>query len=338
MNPARFNFAGFSLVRIADTTTHEVEIGKVTMGGNTFVVELVRKAGLHFQGSFLLAKVFDAAGDVELWSFKSSGFDGLGLLAQAGDEPVVALCKNGRNGDVQNIVPFSSFTEHRPISIERKLALKRAAAEFLGRKYDLTKVEASVHQKVIDAARAAEEAKRAADVAARQEARQALRMRVASRGKITVFTADGQKRYGYPVTDAEWPSLSKGTFVVLCDSYNQTALQHGKVIESFQVVKEHGKKAEKAYPARVSLDLPRLASLATAELPKPVDTIAVETDDGAFEVAVYATMDDIRAARAGGLNSGTYVAARDRQTADGRFEVLSVRTDGIVTVGRFAAL
>jgi len=317
MSVSRFNFAGFSLVRSADTSTHEVEIGTVTMGESSFIVHMIRKAGLSFEGSFLLASIYDSAGTVELWNFKAAGREGLGMLARAGDELVIAFVGNGKAGEVNDVMSFASIVDHKPISLERKLELKRAAADFLGRKYSLSKVEDALHQRML--------AKKREDEAA-------------AKGTITAYTADGQKRYGYPVVGDEWQSLSKNTFVVLCESYDQAARQHGKVIEAFRVVKEKGQNPSKGNSALVTLEQPKLAIFASSELPKPVDTIAVLTDDGSFEVAVYATMDDIRAARASGLNSGSFVAALNRRKDDGRYEVLSVRKDAVSTIGLFEAL
>ena len=337
MNVSRFNFAGFSLVRTADTTTHEVEIGKVTMGEDSFIVHMVRKAGLSFEGNFLLSKIYNATETVEHWNFKNSRHDGLGMLARAGDELVIAFVGKGRNGEVNDVVSFASITDHKPISIERKLELKHRAAEFLGRKYSLSKVENTLHQRMLAKMREAEASAREAAAAARAEAREELRRAVAGRGKITVYTASGQQRYGYPVLENEWPSLDKSTFVVLCDSIGVDGATL-KVLEAFQVVKDHGKNPTKGNPAPVSLDRPKMTALASAELPKPVGTIAVSTDNGTFEVAVYATMDDIRLARAGGLNSGSYVAALDHRKDDGRYEVLSVRKDSVSTVGLHEAI
>jgi hypothetical protein len=68
---------------------------------------------------------------------------------------------------------------------------------------------------------------------------------------------------------------------------------------------------------------------------RPVRTTVIEKVDGAFEVELYSSMEDIRKARAAGLNSGTLVAVDVKGFT---IEVFAVHHDKIETVGKFAPL
>lgn len=336
MNTERFTFSGFVPVRQADTSSHEVEIGKINLNDEVFIVQMIRKARLPFEGSFLVAKIFDGTEGTCLWQFPKDSFVGLGLLAQAGNEVVVALVGNGREGKVEEIIPFSSITAHQPTSLRRKIELKQLAADYLNRDYNLTSTERAIVKH--DGVRRQEEERieRERQHEARQKARMELIDRITSRGRVEVYTSDGRKRFGLPVLNSEWPSLSDKTFVVLVESYDDTAGKSGNPIEAFQIVKEKGQNPKKGFPTPVTWEKPAsVARTASTNGPAPAYSVIIETKDGdAFEVAVYPTMDDIRKARAGGLNSGTYVAALDGKVG-GQYEVFSVRKEGVTTIGLF---
>lgn len=342
MDTHRFSFPGFSLVRLADTWTHEVEVGRVTMGDEVFIVHMIRKRGLLLPngGDFLLAKVFDGGEKNLLWQFPKGSFDGFGLLAKAGDETVVALVRKGRGGAVEEVIPFSTLL-HSPVELHRKVRLKMQAAEFLGRDYVLSTAERIIierdDERRKEEDRRREEEKRAARQSAfeaRRRAREELTSRVQARSRLEVFTADGQRRSGFPVTGTEWLSLPDGTFVVLVESYDEETGEVGTPIEAFRTVKKEGKNPAKGSSAPVLLKRPERAVKPVLAV---VKTIVIETADGAFEVAVYATMENIRRAREAGLNSGALVTAEDRAHSDGRFEVFSV-CDGMKTIGIFAPI
>ncbi len=336
MNIERFTFPGFVPVRQADTSTHEVEIGKINLNDEVFVVHMIRKAELSLEGSFLVAKIFDRTEGTCLWQFPKDSFVGLGLLAQADNEIVVALVGNGREGKVEEIIPFSFITSHQPTNIRRKIELKRLAADHLNRDYNLTSTERAIVKH--DGTRRQEEERieRERQHEARQKAREELITRIMGRGRVEAYTSDGRKRFGLPVLSSEWPSLSHNTFVVLVESYDEASCEMGNPIEAFQIVKEKGQNPKKGSPAPVTWKKPAdVVRTTTISGPAPVDSVIIETETGeAFEVAIYATMDDIRKARAGGLNSGTYVAARDKKVGE-RYEVFSVHKAGVNTIGLF---
>jgi hypothetical protein len=338
MSTPRFNFAGFTLLRTADNATHEVEVGKVTMGEQSFVVHMIRRAGLAFEGNFLLAKICDST-ENELWNFSVTQFNGVGLLARVGDELVISLVGRGREGKVEDVIPFSSIFEHQPVGILRKFELKKGAADFLGREYQISVAENKLHKIALEQKLAAEVAAREAAAEARREAREQLKRTIFARGQIQVYTSTGQKRFGYPVLETEWSSLDKGTSVVLVESVGANG-PVGKVVEAFQIKKERGKNPEKDFLTPVTLERPIAVSATTTSMPRPIDSIIIVREGEPFEVALYSTMDDIRQARSAGLNSGSYAAARDHKGngKDGRIEVFSIRKDGITTLGLFAAL
>lgn len=336
MNTERFTFPGFAPVRQADTSTHEVEVGRITLGDEVFIVHMIRKAGLSFEGNFLVAKVFDHAESKRLWEFPKYSFEGLGLLAQAGNEVVITLVSKGRDGKVEEVFPFSSIATHQPTNLRRKIELKRLAAEYLGKSYNLTNTERAVVKRDSERRREEEQTERERQHEARQQARMELIARITSRGRVEAYTSDGRKRYGLPVVGEEWQSLSGGTYVVLVESYDDTTGDMGNPIEAFEIVKEKGKNPKKGFPAPVTWrqSAENLQAVAV-NIPQPAEVIVIETDDGdAFEVAVYASMDDIRTARERGLNSGSYVAARDRTVGE-RYEVFSVHAEKVKTLGLF---
>jgi hypothetical protein len=297
---------------------------------------MIRKAGLSFEGNFLVAQVFDRTESNLLWEFPKHSFHGLGLLAQAGDEVVVALVGKGRDGRIEAVVPFSSIAEQQPVNLRRKIELKRLAAEYLGKGYSLTDTEHKVIKRDSERRREEEQAERERQHEARQQARIELIDRVMGRGRVEAYTSDGRKRYGLPVVGEEWQSLPNGTYVVLVESYNDETGEMGDPIEAFQIVREKGKNPKKGFPASVTWEQPAESTRAVAaKLPQPVGTMVIETEGGdAFEVAVYATMDDIRKARESGLNIGSYVAARDRKVGE-RYEVFCGRAKNVETLGLF---
>lgn len=339
MSVERVTFPGFVPVRQADTETHEVEIGRITQGDAVFIVHMIRRRKLPFEADFLVAKVLDASEQVCYWRFQDENFSGVGVLARADEEIVIALVGKGRAGMVEKIVPFSTIDSSYPMDIRRRIALKREAAEYLGRDFWLTQNESKVAKRDADllkeAHRRAAEEKREA----RERARSELRAKIPQRGQVTAYTSDGRKRYGFPVTDHEWPSLSKGTNVVLVEDYDETTGDMGAAREAFQIVKERGKNPKKGDRTAVSWENPVSEDVTSKDVPEPVGEAVIETDAGeVFEVAVYATMEDVRTARASGLNSGAHVTAEDKRHPDGRFEVFSVHAEGVDTLGLFAPI
>lgn len=342
----RFDFPGFTPVCRRDTSTHEVEVGKITVGGEVLVVHMIRRFGLRLPGGgdFLVAKVFYEEGDTLLWEFPKGAFDGIGLLARAGEETVIALVVGGgRDRVVKDIIPLSVIRTSQ-IELRRKMELKRRAAEFLGCDVVFSAVERLVSKREQERLRlereAAEEEKRREEQEA-YEARRAVHKEfvssILSRGELLVYTKGGLSRRGVPTTAREWMSLPHGTFVVLVESYDEDARKAGAPVESFRVLKSGGgRRPEKGSSAPVTLEKPEVKTAPPA--PSPIGSMAVEIEDGVFEILVFATMDEVRRARETGLNHGAFVTAKDQVAADGRIPVFSIHSGGVKTVGLFAPI
>ena len=347
----RFEFPGFVATANLDTPTHQVEVGVIEDGGSAFVLHMIRNKEYAFL-NFAVAKIFDAK-DKQLWTFQQAQFDGVGLLAKAGDITVIALVGKGRYGQVERVIPLHSLVASKPIGIRELIKLKVAAAEFLDRDYILSIPEDTIDRKDKEvarlAARAAEEAAREAkapqllqEAAAQEEAkreRERIRLEriqiLLARGKISGFTADGQLRSGFPVTSTEWQSCSNGVHVILVDSIGKDGTP-GTMLESFKVVKEPGRNPKKGNLATVTALKPE-----RSETPKtmvqPTGNTMIEKNDDFFEVALYASNEQIREARAQGLNGGSYVAVNSKDK-DGKILVYSVHHDKVHTLGAYTPL
>jgi hypothetical protein len=330
-NENSVTFPGFILKSKKDTWTHEVEIGEVNSGGVRFVLEMIRNKQ-YPDLPFVIAKIHNTTSTL-LWDFKNEGFDGVGLLAQACNEVVVALVGRGKTGKVERIIPLSKLVSTQPVDLQRAIWLKADAAKFLGRELIFSLAENIILKAEIARKEVEQEAARITAAEARAAARQELISTILKRGKLEVFTADGRRRFGLPVLEGEWTSLHDRTFVVLIDSVGEDG-KIGNVIEAFQIIKERGRNPQKGSPAPVTVARPTLAQAKPGV--KKAGVTVVETEDGAFEVQLYETMDDIRQARMAGLNGGTLAAVRGKPKA--KITVFSVRHDGIETVGEFVPL
>lgn len=340
----RFTLTGFTFVRQADTPTHEVEVGKIKVEGETLICHLIRRKGLPEGANFLIACIFDAKEENVLWTFPKGSLEGIGLLTAVEDDFVIAFAASGKTGKIFDIVSLRAHLAHKPLDMKAKIELKRRAADTLGREAEFSAKESKVFRILGERQRKEEADALQQKHEARQKAREELITLVLSRGKVTVYTHDGQSRFGFPVTESEWPMLSNNTFVVLVESYDDKLKQPGTPIEAFRIVKAGGKNPSKGSSCPVTWEQPTKAvgfgtvGQASIVAPNPLYDIVAENDTGdMFEVVVYSTMDDIRRARAAGLNSGTYVAAADR-TKEGIYEVFSVHSDSIDTIGKMKSL
>lgn len=329
---ARFQFPGFTFEKQEDTSTYDVEIGVIREGGHEFVVRLLRKKEFTHLG-FLISQIANRHGD-PLWAFQYESFDGIGMLAKAGESTVVALLERGRTGYLKRIMPLARLYSTQPISINRMIELKKAAAAFLNRDYVLSETEMAPSRAVL---RQQDEARAAADKAA-AEAREKERLEklaaLMARKEVQAFTANGQRRRGLPMLKGEWQTLPDGTFVILVESIGENGAV-GKPIESFRVVKQRGRNPEKGLLALV-FAIPPTAKVVAPTAPKAIGTAVIMKGEEAFEVALYASLDEIRSARELGLNSGAYVAVKPKKP--GKLEVYSVTRETMDVLGHFVPL
>lgn len=351
----RFGFPGFGLVKVEDTSTHQIEIGTLQEGDTTFVLKMIRNVA-HPNLNFLVSSV--SIGEKVVWDFRLEGFKGVGVLAKAGDTIVITFVGNGKFGKVERVIPLNQLSGVQPLGLIGQMALKREAAAFLGRDYELTenelKIEAA-HQKrqnekqgaaariaaaAAEAAHRDEQIAREAAAAAREIARQERVQKLLTRGQVVGYSAAGQRRHGVPVLESEWLSLPNGTYVVIVDSIDETTGKIGNLLEAFQVTKERGKNPRKGFPVSVSAPAAQSQTVKTTAAARyqPVGNVIIERGEDAFEVFLYPSMEVIRDARANGLNGGTLVAVDGSADPIGKIQVYAVHADRIDTVGLFKPL
>ncbi len=337
MLQSRFEFPGFAVTANLDSSTHQVEVGTLEYGGATFALTMIRNK-LFEHLSFLPSRINSEDGTL-LWDFKNEQWNGPGMLAMANDQPVIALVTRGKFGSVERVIPLSQVAGQRP-DLRTLIQLKRSAAQFLGRSAIFSDAEQAVmkadDQRQRDERLAVAEAQaqaRAAAAEARAAAKEELVRKLLARGRITGYTAEGRSRHGIPVLDAEWPRLSNGVHVIVVSSVDDTTGAIGNYLEAFQVIKQNSRNPTKGAAAVVTKVRPVTQPIVQSV--KPVRTVAIDTEGGAFPVQLFDSMDDIRTARADGLNGGTFVAV---DTQDSKIQVYAVYHDRIDTVGNFVPL
>lgn len=325
----RFEFPGYGHLATNDTATHDVEIGAVNCDGIVVRLELIRKRMESFQLPFLIAKVSTADGKTPLWTFKGEGWNGIGMLAQAGDTPVIALINAGRNGSVAEIITLSDIARGaRSSDILELFELKKKAAEFLGRDFDTSLKENRVIGILVQERKAQEAAERQAEREARERKQKERLELFKKRPTIIGFTATGQKRYGTPVTKGEWATLENGAFCMLVEAYDDKMQTHQGLIESFRVVKEGGKNPKKAGLALVTQEMPENV-IGAPRTVKPVAEALVRKDGKFLDVKVYGSDDDVVLLQKAGLNGGTLVGVKQ---AGGDIALRQVFEDKIVKI------
>lgn len=320
-------FSRLNNLRVADTATHEVKIGEVHLSEpkGVLTINMIRRKNLSFEADFLgTAVIVDGN---EVWSFKKTDFDGMALMALAQDEIVIAFIKRGCR-EVSSVLPVSSFLKKEPDDILTLLEMKKAAAEYLGRPFEISSTELMVQKRVIEMRQHQEEEAAAAKKEARRQEREVKINEIVSRPTIDGTTIDGFKRFGHPCVGDEWKVLRHKTLVMLVESYDQDSGECGKILSSFKVVRKPGKPAEQGNPAKiVSENAP-----GTQKMPTVIRKVMFEKDGSFFDARVYLDMAAIRRAREMGLNGGTYVIPEDTMV-NGRATIFSVRAEEIVTVG-----
>lgn len=325
---SRFDFPGFEVLEQPDTETHMVEIGQIKSGGRKFILHLIMKKNLTFAGNFLVAKVFGDSPD-PLWVFPRE-FSGTGVLVDVDGEPVITLISCGQKGRVQEVTPLCALVSNRLQDMRRQIALKRRAALILERNCHLNLNERRLVAIDQRRNRAAEDKERAQRRAERAEARRMLVADIRGRKRLTVYTAEGLPRHGYPVTANEWQYLSDGTFVVLVQSYTKEDGPRGEKLEAFSVRKVRGKGASKHKAAQVYWHQ-AVDGAGDKEMPQPSNTVLVEDGNRVFNIDVYADSNEVRVARRLGLNGGTLVTTKKDIRSDGKCTVYKVFHDGVRT-------
>lgn len=349
---SRFSFPSFVFGFVADTATHQIENGTIQEDGVTFVLTMLRNKQYNFLPFGIAAVAVDGK---PVWAFnnhkKQTGFDGVALLAKAGEATVIALVGRGREGKVEQVIPLSSFASASPVGMKALLDMKMKAGVFLGRGFQLTELEANLWQIGEERRKAAERALAHAVAAKAAEeqlavdgassARETVRLervnKLLARQSVEGWTATGQHRSGVPVVASEWVSLPGGTKAIIVSSYDEKVGVAGELVEAFVVIKKRGMDPAKRFAMPVSaLAAPRSVVggvTPQSDMPQPVGNIFVERNGDGFKVFLYESKEVIREARAHGLNGGTWVAVDGSEDSTGRIQVYAAYQDRMDTVG-----
>lgn len=328
MTRSRFSFPQAELVSIEDTSTHEIDVVKIKEGGHVFLLDMIRRAGLPFEGDFLVASVNEADGG-NLWQFRDANHTGLGLLASTTEGAVIALVGSGKKGAVERIVPLQSLVSRVQPDVARMVMMKEEAATFLRRDYVLTAIESKMFEVLVKRRRAMEAEAKARAEAERQRVREERVHSILAREPLLETAIGGVRRSGIPVVEREWPMLPDGTRVVLVDDIGENGLV-GNPLQAFVVMKVPGREPCKGNVAKL---VQYQAAITKSTMPQPLRSELAERDGNFHEVRIYRAMDDIRKARASGLNGGTMVAVEPE--AGKVIEVFAVYTDEVRTLGKF---
>ena len=352
MTQSRFDYPGFTLVKTMDNDRHQVEVGTIQDGDNVFTVTVIRSQQHQFL-PFAISTVANKAGQ-KIWTFQGAKHDGVGLLAYAGETPVIALTTRGKDPIIERIIPLSSLVNNKPIGLRETIKAKMGAALDLDCRYRLSEDEEKVeriddgrmHAEMVlrdreaserrNSARDAEKIRRQEEIRAQEAEREKRVALIMIREPVTGYTALGDRRYGTPVLETEWQSLPNGTFVILVDAIGEDG-KVGTLLESFKIVKQPGKTPKKAMTSQ----LVAAKQEGPTEIPEellPIGTVLVEMKDDIFKVSLYSSKELINEAWKAGLNGGAYVAVDDRD-ANGKLTVFTVTTkDGPKKVGAYIPL
>jgi hypothetical protein len=180
---------------------------------------------------------------------------------------------------------------------------------------------------IIQARRAAARQAAVADGNAESDARRLAREErahsISTRKNLEAWSAEGKRYFGTPVEGDEWMALNHGAYCILTE---------GDVPKTAFIVKKKGSKVSKVNETEV-FPSPPSASVAQAETPEAVKMVTIKKDGDSRQVPVFRDFQAVRALRAQGLNSGTWVAV---QPVEGQnLNVYAVYRKTIDTIGEF---
>jgi hypothetical protein len=329
-----FAYPNFRAISEEDGPTHEVRIVEFKVGDRVFTAKLIRSRRVAPEGYFLVANIRGAdPNGKKLWEFPHARRSHqLGVLVQtSADEVVVAfISKDSRK--VEEVMPLSPLPEQPRLEIRRAIGLKLEAGERLGLKCEFDPFEQTV-------ARVVTERREAEETECRRQREERVE-RIRNRKSMTAYTANGERRWGTPVIEAEWPSLVHGAWAILVASYNEESGGCGEPLEAFRVDKRSGRAAQKIQwvgPLAGWNQPPQEDEIQPAG-PTPLDLLLIPIGEEFYGASLYESMDEIRAARKAGLNSGTYVTAKDHRDEEGLYEIFRVYGKKIETLGFFPAM
>lgn len=273
----------------------------------------------------------------EVWTFQKSGAPAgsFGELCEYGVRHTVVLRDRRSLYDV--VIPSDyghmammkvggKMMSIGGTSAEEMLDIKLSAADELGIDYRPSQEEVVILEARRAAARQARQAA-VADVNAEADARRLAREErvhsIISRKNVEAWSAEGKRYFGTPVEGDEWMVLNDGTYCVVTE---------GGVPTTAFIVKKKGTKVSKVNETEV-FPSPPSASVAQAEMPEAVKMVTIKKGIESRQVPVFRDFEAVKALRAQGLNSGTWIAV---QPAEGqRLTVYAVRHETIDTIGQF---
>lgn len=307
--------------------------------GDGIVIQLFRS--IKFVGNreglngFRPAKVLKSG--TEVWTFQKSGAPAgsFGELCEYGVRHIIVL-RDRRN--LYDVVIPSDYSHMAMMKVggkmmsiggtstEEMLDIKLSAADELGIDYRPSQEEVTIIEARRVAARMARQESVAVDNAeaeARRRAREERVHSIVSRKNVEAWNAGGQRYFGLPVEGDEWMVLNDGTYCILIE---------GGVPKMAFIVKKKSAKVSKVNETEV-FPSPPSATTSQTEMPEAVKVVTIKKGNDSRQVPVFRDFEAVKALRAQGLNSGTWIAV---QPADGeRLTVYAVRHETIDTVGQF---
>lgn len=330
MTQSRFNIPYYRCQSILDSESCEVEQGKITLdeGKKVFKLTLLRPYSVPAHVPPIVTEV-KYQGKV-IWE-QDRDPDCVYNITVVNETLVVCKTEKGHGGKILSVESLSHKVNHRQPSVTEQYKLKISAGKFFKRDFVMDKTDhlaAEIIKKTLAEKEEAEKEARDRKKIEKAKRRQEVTEEVFGRDQVTAYRDDGRERTGYPVLESEWQLLPHGTYVILFKDKEEDAFT--RIKETFKVIKTQGQPAKKAEIAKVYLESPLERK---KKAPQPVKTGVAMIGDDAFEVQIFATSDDLRLAHDMGLNGGTYVTSKDRES-EGGYEVFSAQADRLKQIGR----
>ncbi len=305
-----------------------------------FILEMIRSVKAPQSADFLPAKVLKD--NITWWSFKVNhpNYDGLAKLVAIGGEMVLALCSRDRKY-VDQVIPVNDLLQMQQLEngeyvggrkLQEFMKLKRSVAQKLRLEPHWTEREVVMRNALAKAFAEASAKKADAERKAGEERRSAMkkekeerRAKIASRKRLHVFTATGDRRNGIPVVGDEWKLLGSDIFCVSVESFDAETGGVGKPVESFVTTRVKG-AIDRAAVKIVTLDNP--ATPKRTALGK-VSMVVMTLKGHPEEVMMAPDMDYVRSLNDEyKLNSGTLVAC-PKAGDEARYSVFRLK-DGVI--------
>ena len=334
MSVAQVAFPSLTVVKGPIEDQGKVLLQVITYGEVT--IDTLKSKNAPKNGEFLPAAVKQA--NTTLWQFSKQHPDyriknGLAKLGEVDGELVIYL----HHGELLDLVfpvadapkirwlPDGTFVGGR--SRDALVALKEAVAKTFALEPVWNAREHTVLSKQAERRRAAVEAERKAEEAERNAARERRREKAASilkRPKLKAQTlSDGKHRSGVPVVGNEWESVTHATFCISVESYDETTMTAGPMIEAFQVIAHGSRKNRHRVTAVKPYGEPTVA-LAVADTLPSFTVVVISIDDHDHDAFEMASFDDVKALRAHGY-TGVYAT----YTEDGKKRACRIEQNGI---------